>query len=256
MKTFITLENKKLIEVAVGILFLLLLWQVISMIAGNNVLFPTPKATIERLLEILKRPNLFNIFFATISRVAIGLFLAFIFASVLGAVIMFVPFIEVLFRPLVSAIKAMPNISIIVQIIVWLGTLRAPSAVSFLVVFPLLYSAVVEGIKNVDPSLLEMANLYKISSKSQLKNIYFPSVISYLAASFGAAVGLAVKMVIAAEYLSHTPTSIGERIYFSRIYFDMPGVMAWTIIAIIAAIVLEVPTKVLTRHFTKWRDES
>jgi NitT/TauT family transport system permease protein len=255
MKAFITQENNKIFEIAVGVFFLLLFWQIISMVVGNNVLFPSPLATIEKFFEILQRPDIFKIFSSTIIRVAIGLILAFFFAIFLGIASIYIPIIEIMFRPLISAIKAMPNISIIVQIIIWLGTLRAPSAVSFLVVFPLLYSAVIEGIKNVDESLLEMANLYRVSSNSQLKNIYLPSVISYLAASFGAAVGLAVKMVIAAEYLSHTPSSIGERIYFSRIYFDMSGVMAWTIVAIITSLVLEVPSKMITKHFSRWKDE-
>lgn len=247
-------NKRKFIEYGVSLIFLFIMWSIIAKVVGNTSLFPTPLATLQRLIDLIQADNFLIVVSMTIVRVLVGLGVALSFAIILGLMSVYWPFINTLLHPLISVIKAMPNISIIVQLIILFGPGRAPSAVGFLVVFPLLYTAVVEGLSNVDPELLEMAALYQVPKQRRIRDIYLPSVVSYLSAALAAAVGLNIKIIIGAEYLGYTKSSIGIGLHLSKSYLDSAGVMAWTVLAILTSIVLELPAKWLKRHIGRWRE--
>ena len=67
------------------------------------------------------------------------------------------PVVEVLLRPYVLAIKAVPVASFIILALIWMRTSALPLFISFLMVFPILYTNVLAGLRSADGQLLEMA---------------------------------------------------------------------------------------------------
>ena len=106
-------------------------------------------------------------------------------------------------------------------------------------VFPIVYSNVLEGIRNTDGKLLEAADIYRVRRVKRIRYIYLPSVIPYFSASVKAALGLAWKSGIAAEVISLPDGSIGERVYEAKIYLSTPDLFAWTLVIIVLAFLFE-----------------
>ena len=60
------------------------------------------------------------------------------------------PVVEVLLRPYVLAIKAVPVASFIILALIWMRTSALPLFISFLMVFPILYTNVLAGLRSAD----------------------------------------------------------------------------------------------------------
>ncbi|QOR34007.1 ABC transporter permease subunit [Clostridium sp. 'deep sea'] len=247
-------KNSKKLELAVGIIFLLAIWQIVASGVGNFNIFPTPLAVLIAFKRIVTKTDFIATVFFTLFRVVVSLSISFILAVILGFFSVNNKYIKAALSPLVSIMKATPTIAITVQLIIWLGPYQAPSAVGFIIVFPILYSAVLEGISNVDPEILEMADIYNIPNRLRVKKIYIPSVVSYLSAALAGAIGLSMKVIISAEYISTTKYSLGNGIYYGFAYFNMDEVWAWAAIAIITSAILEYPIMLIKKRLCQWRE--
>ena len=77
------------------------------------------------------------------------------------------PVVEVLLRPYVLAIKAVPVASFIILALIWMRTSALPLFISFLMVFPILYTNVLAGLRSADGQLLEMARAFRVPWRRQ-----------------------------------------------------------------------------------------
>jgi NitT/TauT family transport system permease protein len=81
--------------------------------------------------------------------------------------------------------------------------------------------------------VIEMARIYNSQKVKIIKDIYFPSIMSFLIAALTTAVGIGWKAVIAAEVLSQPDFAIGTNLQLSKIYLQTERVLAWTLVAIV-----------------------
>ena len=136
-------------------------------------------------------------------------------------------------------IKSTPVASFIILALVWLTGQWVPVFISFLMVLPVVYSNVFQGLREVDPKLLEMAKVYGMNRQKRVMKIYIPSVLPYMMAACRTALGLSWKAGVAAEVIGVTKNSIGRQLYYSKIYLETADLFAWTAVVIIMSIALE-----------------
>ena len=74
--------------------------------------------------------------------------------------------------------------------------------ISSLLVFPLMYTNVLQGVRNTDPKLLEMAEVYQMGYAAKLRYLYIPQVLPYFFSACITGGGLCVEIGIAAEILA------------------------------------------------------
>lgn len=129
-----------------------------------------------------------------LKRALLGFIIALFFAVSLGMAAGFSKPVYYLLRPLVLINKAVPTMAMILLALIWLESERAPILVGFVVIFPVIYENVVEGIRNVDVKLVEMMNIYEINKLDRLKDLYIPSIQSFLFGGMSAAMGLNLKI--------------------------------------------------------------
>ena len=79
-----------------------------------------------------------------------------------------------LLYPIVAAIKAVPVVSFIILALVWLQSEQLPLFISALMVFPPVYLNVLEGIRQTDRKLIEMAKeqLEGMTLSEEMRNKY------------------------------------------------------------------------------------
>jgi NitT/TauT family transport system permease protein len=236
-----------------SIVFLIILWKGLSIFIGWEIILPTPEVTLKKLIEIMKSESFFIAVYNTVMRSLIGFFIALFLAAVIGTLAGIFKPMYYLFSPLMNIIKATPTIAIILLALIWLGSEGTPILVGFLIIFPILYSNIVEGIHNVDSDLIVMATMYKVKRWRIIKELYFPSILSYLMAGASTALGLNLKVVIAAEVLSQSAVSIGEGMQFEKIALNTAGVFSWTIVAIIISSLFDYSLKGLHKKMEKWK---
>lgn len=233
------LQQKEVLYKIFSTLLILLIWQIAASLVDREMIIPAPAATLTEMLRIISAPDFIVIIGNTVKRALLGFLLA-LFAGIgLGVPAGYSKAFYNFLKPLVLINRAVPTMAIILLALIWLDSERAPVLVGFVVIFPILYESIVQGIRNVDGKLIEMMDLYNIKGFSRFKDLYLPSLATYLQSGMIAAMGLNLKIIVAAEVLSQPALSIGTSFQIERVYLNTAGVFAWAFITIILAAILE-----------------
>ncbi|WFD08894.1 ABC transporter permease [Tepidibacter hydrothermalis] len=232
----------------ISIVSIIVLWKFLYVLLDNPIMIPSPEVTALEFIKIIKSQNFIIIVTATLTRVIIGFLISFISALILGILSGFFKPIYYLLRPIIVIQKATPTMAIILLAIIWLKSELAPILVGFLIIFPIIYSTVIQGIDSVDVKLIEMAKVYKLSRSAVMKNIYIPSIKSSLMSVASSTIGLNLKVIIAAEVLSQPSVSIGTSFQIEKSNLNTAGVFAWALITIIIAGGFDFIIKLLKSH--------
>ncbi|HJC89403.1 MAG TPA: ABC transporter permease subunit, partial [Candidatus Mediterraneibacter excrementigallinarum] len=111
--------------------------------------------------------------------------------------------------------------------------------ISFLMVFPVIYTNVRDGIRSMDPRLAEMAEVFEIPVLLRVRYIYASQVLPFFRAGCSLALGLCWKSGIAAEVIGLPENTIGENLYNAKIYLNTPDLFAWTLVIVAVSVLFE-----------------
>ena len=214
-------------------LLALAVWQGAALLVHAPILLPSPLQVAGRLSALVVTADFWGTVGCSLLRIAGGFLLALAAATVLAFGAGRFSLLEILLRPYVLAIKAVPVASFIILALIWLSSRTLPLFIAALMVFPPVYLNVLEGIRRTDASLLEMARVFRVPFSRTLRGVYLPQVLPYFRSAVSAALGLCWKAGTAAEVIALSSGSIGEKLYNAKIYFQTADLFAWT-----AAIVL------------------
>ena len=220
--------------------FWLLVWHVASVAIGHDILLVSPVDAVMRLGELLMEPEFWMSIGLSLSRIATGFFSALLAGTLLAALSARCVFVRDLLAPLVAAIKAVPVASFVILVLIWVSSDHLSVIISFLMVFPIIYTNMLEGIEQTDRSLLEMADVFGVSAFDRIRFIYCSQALPYFQAACSLALGMCWKAGIAAEVIGLPDMSIGEHLYEAKVYLDTPDLFAWTLVIICISIVFEV----------------
>ena len=214
-------------------------WELAARAIHNRLLLVGPVQTLTRLLGLLGQKTTWQAIAFTFSRIGLGFFLAFFLALVLAGLAAAFPWAEVLLRPYVLAIQSVPVASFIVIALLWLSGKRLSTFISFLMVLPVLYSNALQGLKNADPQLKEMAKVFRVPILRQIPGIYLPALAPTLRSGCRVALGMCFKSGVAAEVIAVTSHSIGGMLYDAKVYLEISDLFAWTLIIVMLSLCFE-----------------
>lgn len=227
-----------------AVLFWLLVWQGASMALAaayphGALLLASPLRVLGRLWELLPQKAFWQAAGRSAGSILGGFLLSCLLAVVLAALAERRRRLEALLAPAVAAVKTVPAASFIILALVWLNARTLPLFISGLMVFPPVYLNVLEGLRQRDPRLREMARLFRVPFLRRLLGLDLPQVLPYFRASASLALGLCWKAGAAAEVIGLPSGTIGERLYMAKIYLQTPDLFAWTIVIVALSVLFE-----------------
>lgn len=209
------------------------------MLVNNQLLLVTPFIVLKKLAVLLLDTGAWGVAAFSVLRIAagflLGLFTAIVFAALAGRFRL----AEVVLWPYISIIKSTPIASFIILCLIWLDARSLSVFIAFLIVLPVVYTNVLQGIKTTDSKLLEMAWLFEVTWWRRLRYIYVPQISPYLISACSVSIGMSWKAGIAAEVIGIPAGSIGEKLYEAKVYFSSGDLFAWTVIIIMISILFE-----------------
>ena len=220
-------------------------WTVLSAFVGEEIFLPSPLSVTKSLFSLIPRPSFWKAVGFTLSRVIAGIVLSSVTATVLAVLSSFSGKLEILLSPLVKAVRSIPVASVIILVLLWVKSRNLSVVISSLVVFPVIYTSVLSGMKNTSPLLIEMASNYSVGRRKRIRYIYIPSVFPYLRTGMRTAVGFAWKSAVAAEVIGLPKNSIGTALYEAKIYLLTSDLFAWTLVIVILSALFEKVTILL-----------
>ena len=228
----------------------LLIWQAAAMAVGQELLLVSPLTMLRRLVQLVRQPVFWQAVFSSCGRIMSGVVLALAVGMILAALMSRFSFLYAFFRPALQVIKATPVASFIILALVWIKSYALGAFAAFLMVLPMVWANLYEGIAAVDRDLLEMARAYRFSFGKKMRYLYLPSLLPYFAAACGAGIGIGWKAGIAAEVLGLPKNSIGKALDNAKIYLEMPDLFCWTAVIIQLSLLFEKLAALLLRVLT------
>ena len=247
-------QNVRLWAVA----FWLIVWQLAAMALHaayphGALLLPSPVSSLARLWTLAGTAVFWRAIGTSSMPILGGFLLSCALAVVLAALSARFSRVKELLAPLVAAVKTVPVASFIIICLIWMSTRQLAVFISFLMVFPVIYSNTLQGIKSADGALLEMARVYRVPFSRRLGYIYAPQVKPFLLSGCSVALGMSWKSGVAAEVIGVVGGSIGERLYEAKVYFQMTDLLAWTVVLVVCSVGFEkLVLWLLRRCFAAW----
>jgi NitT/TauT family transport system permease protein len=221
------------------LIFWLLVWQLAYLAVDRELYLPAPLAVLQRLFELMRLQAFWTDTLWSVVRVAEGFTLSMVLAVLLGVLSGLSTFVHALLSPLVTAIKATPVMSFIMIALFWFTSGQVPVFVCFLMCFPIVWTPMVEGIRNVDGQLLEMSRVFRVRLWVRVRRLYIPSLLPFFTPACLNALGFGWKVGVAAEVLSHPARSIGSHLYEAKAYLESTELFAWTVVVILLSMGFE-----------------
>lgn len=215
--------------------FWLAIWQLAAVALGSELLLPGPVAVLARLVEMVPQPAFWARVGFSLVRIAGG----FALGAACGAVGAFAAarwrVVEELLAPLMALAKSVPVASITVLALIWLRAANLAVLVVLLVVLPIVYENILQGLRATDGKLEEAARLYHVPPVRRLRFLVMPTLFPYLSTALALGLSTAWKAGVAAEVIGIPAGSLGEAIYDTKVYFDTPALFAVTLAVVLAS---------------------
>ncbi len=248
------------IKGAAAVVFWILVWQLIVVVLdkksgnfmGGNLLVASPFETLKEFCLLVRTAEFWKAVGNSFLKIATGFFLA-LFTGVFCAVLASVSgVVRALLNPVLRLIKAVPVASFIILALFWLSSSKNLSVlISFLMVLPVIYTNVLQGIESTEKELLEMAAVFRISVVKRIRYIYVPAVMPYFVSACSVGLGFCFKSGIAAEIIGLPANSIGERLYDAKLYLLTEELFAWTAVIVLVSVVFEKAVMLLVKALAK-----
>ena len=230
---------KKAVRYVTVAVIWLAVWEIAAICVGEGILLPRVEDTASALVRTGAKSETWLSVGASVLRVTGGIITGMLTGCVLGAVCAFSRFLDDLFTPLVTVIKATPVASFIILAFVWIPVNLVPVFTAFLIVTPIFHTNVFTALKNTDRNMLELAQVYKMSFIRRLTEIYIPSAAAAFTSALTSSVGMGWKASVAAEVICRNRQSIGGGLYSAKISLDTADVFAWTVLVVVLSLVFE-----------------
>lgn len=217
----------------------LVVWQIASVIIGQDIFLVSPVRVVARLFSLAVTKEFWLSVIFSFIRIVGGFLLAATSGVFLAALAAKYKRVYELIEPLMLVIKSTPVASFIILSLIWISSKNLSVLISFLMVLPLIYTNVYQGIQSTDKALLEMARVFRVKRSRELRYIYLPQTMPFFRSACAVSLGISWKSGIAAEVIGIPSGSIGEKLYEAKIFLATPDLFAWTLVIILLSLLFE-----------------
>lgn len=165
------------------------------------------------------------------------------------------PILGAVFDPYVKGANAMPRVVLAPIFTLWFGLgIWSKVALGFTLVFFIVFFNVVQGVREVDKTVLANGRMLGMSERQLLRHIYLPSAMSWVFSSLHTSIGFAVVGAVVGEYLG-SAAGLGYLIQQAEGMFDVAGVFAGMFVLAAFVIAIDLGVTWLERRLLVWRPD-
>jgi sulfonate transport system permease protein len=185
----------------VSLALFLTLWEVV----GNGidpVLFTTPSAVAKAAVEMIGSGELWTYLAPSLNVLFIGFTLAVIFGITIALLLARFWVLDVALSVYITFLYSIPSVALVPLIVLWAGfETTAKIIILFLFAFFPMVINTYQGVKAVDPKLLEVGRAFRCSEQQLWFNIVIPAALPFIVTGLRLALGRGlIGMVLADLY--------------------------------------------------------
>jgi len=228
------------------------IWWLLALVAGRNFV-PTPPQTFAAAVSIIRDGSLPSATLDTIGVFLTGYVIAAVVAIPLGLVMGGIKVLGAAFEPYVDALSAMPRVSFIPLIIVFLGLgFQAKIVIVFFgAAMPILINTYT-GVLNCDGELVEMARSAGASDLQIFVKIMLPASLPYITSGLRVGASLALINTVVAELYTAVKGLGGLLSVYGNSFRMAPYFVVVFVLGAIGLAVMQ-SLKLLENNMARWR---
>ena len=239
MRSTTSRKHPKALVKLLAIAFWLIVWQLASAYVGQEILLVSPVSTCRAFFRLCRTAKFYQSILGSFGRILLGFSLGAALGVLLAALSYAFRWVQALLAPVMTAIKATPVASFVILALIWISSRNLSVLMAFLMVLPITYANVLQGLHEADPKLLEMASVFRMRGVNRVRAILAPAAFPYLLAAARLSLGMCWKAGIAAEVIGQPKNSIGSALQQAKVYFNTPDLFAWTLAIILLSLAFE-----------------
>ena len=232
----------RIITPALTIAVLFLAWQlIVTLTRINPVLLPSPNSVLARLGQELISPSFITSMLGTLGEAALGCLVGAGVALPIGYAIASWRLVGAGLTPLIAASQALPAVAIAPLMALWAGYgLSSKVALCALMVFfPMLLNTVL-GLRQVDPHLIEAAQLDGAHAWAMLVYIQAPLARRAVMTGLRGGFTLSITGAVVGEYVIGGSRGLGQLIAVQANMNDTTGLFATVLTLCVLAVAIHV----------------
>lgn len=245
---------KKIIKIILIATFWILIWEAASRLVSRDnelllLILPSPFTVLKKWTEIAFTTPFVTAELLTLSRIFVGFIIGIISGFVVGILTHISGLLYSLLSPVLKIIRAVPVVAIIILMYLFFENSTLPILIVCLMVLPLIWQTVYDGLNNTDKGLLEMSEVFNLSKIKTLIRVKLPSIIPNLITACVNALGLAWKSGVAAEVICLPSISLGTMLWQGKGSVNFDEVYAVTLTVVVLSLIIEYLLKFLCNKY-------
>lgn len=247
---------RRLYEQTIGILLILLLWEIIPRTgiihAGTLPPFSSVLAGLGRLLV---SGDFSKHFWASFFRAMTSFGLASLFTIPLGFLIGWYPRAARIMDPILQFLRNLPALALYPLFILLFG-LGEVSKVAIIIkgtMWPILMNTT-EGVKEVDPLHIKSARSMGCKNLALFRKVLFPAAFPFILAGLRLGATRSILLLVGAEMMG-ADEGLGFLIFDMQHKYEIPEMYAAIIIMVLIGLSTNWVLKLLEKKATRWKEE-
>ena len=184
-------------------------------------------------------------------------FLAFVigtfFGIVCGLALARIELLAAVFDPYIRILNALPRVILAPIFLLWFGLgIASKVALGVSLVFFVVFFNTYQGVREVDPVILNNARMLKASDRQLLRHVYLPSAMAWIFSSLHTSIGFALVGAVVGEYMG-AARGIGYLVAQAQGVFDTTGVFAGLILTSAVVLCVDLGINRVERYLLRWR---
>jgi putative hydroxymethylpyrimidine transport system permease protein len=245
---------KKNLPAIILIMFLIGMWQFISLEINASYILPSPTQIVAKLW-MLREPLFLVHLPATMGVTGLGLIISIIFGLGLAIIMDMNEKVENALYPIIIASQTIPTTAIAPLFVLWFGySIWGKVLVTILITFFPITISVYDGFKSTKREMEELLITYGASKKDVFIKLKIPTALPHFFSAIKMAVPLSIIGAAIAEWLG-AQSGLG---YFSKrmmSQLDGAGVFAPIVLLSAAAMIVVAIINILEKKIINWRKE-
>lgn len=222
-----------------GIVFIFVLWEVLSVLSNNDFIVPSIELTLSALGKTFINKDTYGVLLNTLLRLFLSILVCFILGVSLAVFSNISYRFKSFIKPIIVLSKTMPMAAVIIMLLVMFGRSNSPYFIVGVVVLPLIYEATLNGLEGIDKDIKDEIKLLSNNNFFIFKNIYLPLTSPAIFTSLIQSVGLGLKVLVMAEFIAETKNSIGQLMRYYKNIAETEYVFAWSIILVLFILLVD-----------------
>jgi NitT/TauT family transport system permease protein len=248
-------RRRRLLQVSavriVSLVSVLALWQVVGK-GIDPTLFTTPTAVAVAAFDMILSGELWTYLWPSLIVLVIGLALAVVIGIAVGLLLARFWVLDVAFGVYITFLYSIPSVALVPLIVLWAGfDTGAKVIILFLFAFFPMVINTYQGVKNVDPKLLEVGRAFRCTEGQLWTNIVLPAALPFIITGLRLAVGRGmIGMVLADLYTAIS--GIGYLIVRTAATYEVDKMFVPIMTLGILGVTLTSLVRVLERKVAPW----